>query len=503
MKFDFSLKIYSSLIAFLLLSACSFNDPAYRDEVSPCWSEKWDKPPYGDTLAQPCEVAYLEFWKMHEGDWEAVELVDLALRNNPLTRVTWQNARAAAFNWRASKSTLYPSVSLTEQLLFQKVGGPSMGEDDVVSGSAGFAASTATALNGIGAASFGGGGVRSFKNYNQWMISNLSFSYLLFDFGGRSASIEVARQALLAANWNHNRNLQTVVLEVLTDYYFHLQAKALFLAREADLKDAKANVDAAEGRFQGGVATKLDVLLAKSNLANNQLLLEQQRGAVKTTLGRLATSVGMPADTIFSVAKLPDDIKLETIHESMEGLIDIAKKERPDLAAAEANWLLLRQQTIVDWSEGMPTLVANGNVQQNSNIHFPSVNTHVYNASLFLNVPLFDGFYYVNNTRATASEAKAALADWKVQEINVVLEVVTSYYNFTTAVETVKFSEELLKYTNEAYEAAMASYRNGTGTILDVLAAQSALSNARAQYIQARTQWITSLTNVAYATGQL
>lgn len=482
-----------TIIFMVLMTGCYYSDPEDRYQVAPWPGGRWVAPPKEDRdlPVMPEEAIIEEEWAQHEGPWDVAKLVDIALKNNPETRDSWEVARSAAFNWRASQSSLYPDIEWTGELLLQKNIGASFvdtngGGSDVIS------------ANGAAAVA-----ASKVKSYKQWFISDFSLSYLLFDFGGREASIESTRQALFSANWIHNRNIQTIVQSVLTNYYTHLQAKDLFAAKLDDLKDAEENVKAAEGRFAGGVATKLDVLLAKSNLSNAKLVLEQQRGLVNTSLGQLATSLGLPANLTFDVMPLPADLKYDQVFDDVNELIATAKQERPDLAAAEANWKQLKEQSVATWSSGMPTLSFNAETQRANNLHNPLQNSRFYAGSLTLNVPLFNGFFYLNQTRSSMAAAASAYAAWKQEEENVMLEVVTSYYVFSTSVETVKFSEEYYSYTKEAYEAAMMSYRSGVGTILDLLAAQSALSNARAQRIQARTQWVMALTDVAYSTGQL
>ena len=45
--------------------------------------------------------------------------------------------------------------------------------------------------------------------------------------------------------------------------------------------------------------------------------------------------------------------------------------------------------------------------------------------------------------------------------------------------------------------------KEGLGTILDVLTAESALANARAQEVQARADWLLSLAQLAHGMGSL
>jgi outer membrane protein TolC len=50
---------------------------------------------------------------------------------------------------------------------------------------------------------------------------------------------------------------------------------------------------------------------------------------------------------------------------------------------------------------------------------------------------------------------------------------------------------------------ARGRYREGAGNILDLLSAQQALASARAQQINARLAWYTSLARLARHTGVL
>jgi len=481
LKHKHVLNIAFSAVIMGMLASCNIKDPAGSGEVAP-WRGAPFKAPAAiaipDSTTAPNEENIQKSIKTHKGKWQLNELIEIALDNNPATMQAWENAKNAAYLWKASQSTLYPTLLLNEDLQIEKIKGKTSTSTSVISSPTPF-------------------------NTNSWLISNLSASYLLWDFGGRSASIESTRQTLLAADWTHNQTLQTVILNVMLDYYQHLQAKALVAARSDDLKNAQKNFDAAEGQFIAGVVKKLDVLLARSNLANAKLLLEEQKGLVNTTMGKLANSLGLPANVVVDVEEIAVDANLDEVQENIEELIALAKSQRKDLSAAEATWKSQMANTKVIWSEGMPTLTASGYIEKDHNIHHPTLDSRVGSGMLTLSIPLFNGFYYVNQTKAASAKAASLYADWRSKEENVILDVVTSYYNFQTATEKVKFSQEYYEYTEEAYQIAYLSYKQGVGTILDLLTAQAALSNARAQRIIAKTEWISALTNIAYATGSL
>lgn len=434
-----------------------------------------------------------------------MELIDIALRNNPETRSSWDAAKAAAYQLQATKSTLYPVVAaeagyaLTYQDFSGKgkdlAGGLVVEEDPTVEDPE----ALINPSTGVAVGEF----IGVDENFTQLVVSDLSASYLLFDFGARCASIETARQALKVANWNHNRTIQNVMIRTLNSYYAYLEMKALLEAQNEDLKDAEMNLKAAKEMFDSGVRTRLDVLQAQSLLVNIHLKMEETRGMVQIEMGNLANALGLPANTPLNVASLPADLTQEEKVDSVESLMELAKQRRPDLAAGLAEYKKRQSEYCFAKADGMPFLTANGNLQKVDGLSRSIASGFVYSNTLSIEMPLFQGYYYTNRKRVAKAKVAGAYADLQSKESDVLLEVWKSYYSFKTAVKTYKYSEEFLKYTEETYEAALGGYKEGTNCILDLLSAQKLLSHARAEKIQARTQWVTSLAGIAYATGTL
>lgn len=490
--------ILSPLLLFglaLCLNACGYFplpcDPATLGDVAPRYYEPWPVPPAASHMDDCNEVP--EIFPTHE--LTPYELVDIALLNNPKTRQSWQTARAAAYQVGINESTLYPSVETTDSAILEFIspGGATTPINGQIINTGG---GTIGASGATGATSMQDIPVRA-MNYQ------LMINYLAWDFGGRVANIQAAREALWAANWTHNRNLQTVMSTVLQAYYNYISAKGVFTARELNLKDSYVNLEAARAFFQAGTSTILDRLQAESNYANAELQLETARGNVFTTHGQLATAMGLKSDAKFAVINIPDELPLHAFDQDIDTLLAVAKEQRPDLAAAYSIFLQQKELITVARSSGLPTLTANIDLSKTNFVHNPVANSHVYAASLSLNVPIFSGFLYINEERQARANAAAAYFNFLSAEENAFLDVTTAYYAYKTAVESIKYSDEYLKYSQEAYIAAFTTYKEGTGSMLDVIVATDTLANARVQWVQARTQLFLSVVNVAYALGTL
>ena len=117
--------------------------------------------------------------------------------------------------------------------------------------------------------------------------------------------------------------------------------------------------------------------------------------------------------------------------------------------------------------------------------------------------PVFTGFRNTYDIRAAQVETQLAAENARNVEQQVGLQVWSSYYALQTAMQRVATSRDLLRDARESVDVASGRYRAGIGNILDLLTAQAALENARAEEVQARTDWFLSVAQLAHDTGTL
>lgn len=419
---------------------------------------------------------------------DIAELLSLALSNHPLTRQAWALARAQAYALGAAESAYYPQVNGTWAWEWRNAdNGSSLSQESNN-------ASGPTNTNGA---------TGTIPGKTEFVFWNLSVDYLLLDFGGRKASVEAARQALFAVNWGQNRTVQQVIINVIIGYYNYVSAKELVIASKSDVENAKLGLDSAQTLFNAGVGKYLDVLQASTNVQNFLLNLIQAEGQVEIYLAQLATALGTPPSSKIATQNLPEKYPIEEITESVEQLMEGAKRYRPDLASAWAEMLEAKSNIRVQYSSSMPTLTSSTFLNKTKYIKHSSVTTHNYNSVIQLNFPIFQGFYYVNQIRQARENYKAAKANYDNLESQSLLDVVTSYTDYITAKEALISTREYLKFSAEAREVALGSYQAGTATFLDLLSANAALAEAKAKDIDARTNFAISLFNIAFSTGTL
>jgi len=77
----------------------------------------------------------------------------------------------------------------------------------------------------------------------------------------------------------------------------------------------------------------------------------------------------------------------------------------------------------------------------------------------------------------------------------------TAFYNMQTAAQQVTSSETLLTSSKESFQVSLARYRAGVADIVELLNAQSTLTSARTQRVQAQTDLFISYAELLHAIG--
>lgn len=476
-------QILLALITLLLPSCACIFDPVRNADVPTSPGSAWTRQTINvkKTTENPFALTDLS------QSMPLSLLLDMALYNNPATRASWNNARAAAYAHYASLSSYYPAITFTGSLNAQTNTGSTF----------------ANSASGIVSTSTPSPTAARNQSFSTNLSNELSMTYLLLDFGGRSASVDFTRQALYAADWQHNFTMQQIMLSVLNAYTAYLGNKALVAAYEQDLKDAEVALKAAQVMRLAGLATLTDVLLAQANVEQFRTSWLQAQGAENTSLGQVLIAVGLPPDTKVSLDQLPQKLPVIEISGNISELLELAKKRRPDLGIAIAAIKQQEDQLALSYSNSMPILTANANWNQ---IRFISPQKPPgYNEVAFLqvNFPIFEGFFFVNQQRQFRAQIEAAMANLDVQVAAVSTQVVTNYYALKSAEAAMPSSEAAVEYSARAFKGFVVQYKTGTASILEVLNALTLLSNARSQQILTRTQWASSLANLAFSVGVL
>jgi hypothetical protein len=270
--------------------------------------------------------------------YSLAELIDLAERNNPRTRVAWERARQRTEELGVARSAYYPVLA----------GQAAFSDQRIVSPFPKPLAPRGYVMVEIPA-----------------VVPQVELEYLIFD-GKRGARVDGATAEKLAAGANLIQANQTVAFRVATAFYQLLTQQERLAAAEATVKTTQATADAAEFQLRNGRSTMPDVLNARAEASQAIFDRESADGDEKIARVNLTEAVGVePSPNIVvdaaTSAPLPSELAA-----SIESLIDRAIADRPDLAAQAAEIRAADDAIRATRSEYWPRVVLQGAAAQTS-----------------------------------------------------------------------------------------------------------------------------------------
>src|SRR5947207_13241142 len=153
------------------------------------------------------------------------ELIDIAERNNPETRVAWERARQAAAAVGLSESAYYPFLVASAAAGYDRAFIP-------------FPTLTVNPTHpSLSNVRITGGG--SLVTQSQVYRGELNAKWLLLDFGERSAVVASAKEQLMMANVGFNATHQKIVFQVTDRFYQLGTARQKVLVSQTALEPAR------------------------------------------------------------------------------------------------------------------------------------------------------------------------------------------------------------------------------------------------------------------------
>ena len=429
--------------------------------------------------------------------YNLAELIDIAESSNPVTRNAWNDARNAALAAGLVESTFLPMVSA----------GIVEGYQDFhsVTSALGAKVTNNVKLNGN--------------------IAVLSVQWLLFDFGERAALSDVAKQGSVISNIAFTAAHQRVIYNVSLAFYANAAARARLVSTVDSLHDAEEVQAAAESRYKNGIGTVVEVAQTRQASAEARLERVQAEGTAQNSYLALISAMGISPMTRLVIADVSRRRLSPTMVGPVERIASEALARRPDVltgyAAQKASLASLRAAQ----AEFLPKVFASANgtrLQGDVNItavpgigeQLPIVNlpgntlgvsqTQLGATALVgATVPLYDGGMRaarLEQARDTVDKADTTLFQIRNEAVR---QIVAARNTLTTSISAYTAATALSSAAQTSFNAALAAYRNGVGSISDATTAERQLLAAKNAATDAYSAALSAAATLALATGVL
>src|SRR5438874_3086976 len=427
------------------------------------------------------------------------ELIDIAERNNPETRVAWERARQAAAAVGLSESAYYPFL----------VASAAAGYDRAFIPFPTFAVNEKKLLTNpsLGAVSITGGS--SLVTQSQVYRGELNAKWLLLDFGERSAVVASAKEQLMMANVGFNATHQKIVFQVTDRFYQLGTARQKVLVARSSIEAAQTVEQAVQARVDTRLATKPELLQAQQQSAQSAFDVEATAGLESDARVALVESIGLLPTVPLNVADLGQRSTSEQTNGSVDELIARALSQRPDLVAKLANVRAKQNEIRRVRAEYYPKVAIDAHVSETeldvsiAGSKYFGDNQPTWGAFLTVSVPIFDGFARRHKMEMAEAELRGAENELAGARDSAVREVWKAYTDFKTALRKQDSAAKLVTASQNAFDAVLESYKNGLSTYPEIVSAQRNLASGRSVSHDTQSSIFTAATALALSTGDL
>jgi NodT family efflux transporter outer membrane factor (OMF) lipoprotein len=246
---------------------------------------------------------------------------------------------------------------------------------------------------------------------------------------------------------------------------------------KTSLDDYTRALQLTRDRYEGKIASELDLTRAQSQLAEAQAQLDDVKAQSNLSEHAIAELVGvLPSD--FTRVHDAEPLKQPEIPQALPGRL---LQQRPDIAAAERRVLAANANIGVAKAAWYPdfslTGLLGGQTQGSGNL-LAAANRY-WALGPLVNLPIFDAGRRSANERQAKAEFEEAAAQYHSQVLKAVREVEDNLGQLRDLQQESKDQQAAVDAAHSAEQMATSSYEAGAVNYLDVVTAQTTALQAQ------------------------
>lgn len=397
------------------------------------------------------------------------ETIQRALLTNPSVKIAESQRKEAKADYSAAKSARGISISLNHD-----------------SGRGGYADNRRYVITD----NMGRQIPRYDKSIGNSHSNSITASLPLFTGGELQGQIGQAkanyRSMLSAEEQAYNEMKETAT----TGYFNMLNAGNMKALRQESVDRLQAHLDNVIAQYNVGIVARADVLRSEVELANakqDYITASNEYDVAEATLNNI---IGTPLNTTL---KLKDSLQYVPYDNDMAYCLAYSEQHRPELKQAEYGVDAAEAALVVARSGHMPKIYANASDNWGGNgSNWPGDDDENWSVGVTASINVFDSGVTWSKIHAAQEALVQAKESQRQIKDNVELEVRTDYLSMREAEKRITTAQVAVASAEEDYHIAVVRYQAGVGTIIDVMDAQEALTQAKTNYYQALYNYNTS-----------
>ena len=339
----------------------------------------------------------------------------------------------------------------------------------------------------------GGDTGRSKRGNHDFSISAYVFNPQL------DASIDSARYTREGTGASYEEALQQAKYDAISGYYTLIMNRNLVDVAQQAVKDYQGHVTNVEAQYNVGLVASSDVLAAKTNLADSETSLVKAQNTANLAEASLNQVIAYPVQTSITTAE--HDLQYKPYNVTLEQAKAYAMLHRSALVKSALDVKSAEEAVRSAKAGYLPTVAVKAGRGYIDPDGYFGTSTKSWSVGASASWSLWDG----GATQNAIKKANAQLEQAKEANLAtvdaVLLAVQKAYLNLRSAEQTIQSTQTAVAQGQESFRIATLRYRAGVGTNLDVLDAETKLTTARNNYVQALYNYNISIAALEQLTG--
>lgn len=303
----------------------------------------------------------------------------------------------------------------------------------------------------------------------------------LFDAGATSDLVRSIRHNITAQDFEVKKTAFDIVLGVKNTFYDVLKKKDLLEVSRTALTTAEKHLEQSKELYKEGLAPRSDVIKSEVQVSNTRLDVIKAENSLLSAKANLAAAMGQSVTTDFNVVS-QDEGLLPALPPFKDALL-LAYDQRPELKGSLAK-IESAKASIDQAKSGLyPNLSFDASYGWQQGEFSPSEKK--WSVGLTVGIPIFEQL----TAKSKVNQAAANLASLKATETqtirNTELDVQQAWLSLKEAIERFDVTKKTLEQAEEDMRVSEGRYKEGLGNILEVIDAQTALTQARTNKVVA------------------
>ena len=466
------------LAAAILLSGCIDLAPKYRQPLQPTPPAF----PSGTAYAVATEVRPVVAWRDVFVDPKLRALIDEALVNNRDLRIAVANILTARGQYQVQRSDLFPKLNAQASATYGQF-------------------PTSVGTSGIGTSGGTGGGGSGVYNERLYSVNGAVSAFQLDLFGKQRNLTRQAFEQYLSNRAARDAAQITLISDVASDALTLGSDRALLAVSQQAVVNGDATLAVTRSRFQGGIASELDVFQAatfaeqaRSDVARLTTQVAQDRNALELVVGAPVPDSALPGgidDPGVALANLPSGLPSSVLlaRPDVVQAEDVLKGANANIGAARAAFF---PDISLTGSGGVTSLAL-------STLFRASSETWTFIPSV--SQPIFDFGQNKGNLNIAKGERDADLAQYEKTVQTAFREVADALARRGTIDAQLAAERALNTAAAGNLKLSTARYESGADTYLNELVAQRTLYSAQQTLIAAQLIYATNLVTLYTSLG--